>query len=124
MRNKAPLKIIWKAFCRKLQGHAQYYGISFNSTRVTSFLYRAVLILFKWLNRRSQRKSFNWESFELFIKRYTEKPSLNLFFCLTALVVKFIHLIVSISLLLKYFKFRNNISFSKCIYLYRSVRSQ
>ena len=70
MRNKAPLKIIWKAFCRKLQGHVQYYGISFNSTHVTSFLYRAVMILFKWLNRRSQRKSFNWESFELFIKRY------------------------------------------------------
>lgn len=70
MRNKAPLKIIWKAFCRKLQGHVQYYGISFNSTHVSSFLYRAVLILFKWLNRRSQRKSFNWESFELFMKRY------------------------------------------------------
>lgn len=70
MRNKVPLKIIWKAFCRKLQGHVQYYGISFNSTHVTSFLYRAVLILFKWLNRRSQRKSFNWESFELFMKRY------------------------------------------------------
>lgn len=70
MRNKAPFKIIWKAFCKKLQGHVQYYGISFNSTHVTSFLYRAVLILFRWLNRRSQRKSFNWESFELFMKRY------------------------------------------------------
>jgi hypothetical protein len=70
MRNKAPLKIIWKAFCSKLRGHVQYYGISFNSTHVTSFLYRAVLIFFKWLNRRSQRKSFNWKSFELFMKRY------------------------------------------------------
>jgi group II intron reverse transcriptase/maturase len=70
VRNKAPLKVIWKAFCMKLRGHLQYYGVSFNSTHVSSFLYRAVRIMFKWLNRRSQRKSFNWETFELFLKRY------------------------------------------------------
>lgn len=70
MRNKAPLKRLWKTFCSKLRGHVQYYGVSFNSTRVSSFLYRAVLIMFRWLNRRSQRKSFNWGSFELFMKQY------------------------------------------------------
>lgn len=69
-RNKAPLKVVWKAFCSKLRGHVQYYGVSFNSTRVSSFLFRAVRIMFKWLNRRSQRRSFNWESFELFMERY------------------------------------------------------
>lgn len=74
MRNKAPLKIIWKAFCNKLRGHAQYYGVSFNSTHVASFLFRAVRIMFKWLNRRSQRRSFNWESFELFMERHPVPP--------------------------------------------------
>jgi RNA-directed DNA polymerase len=70
MRNKAPLKRVWKVFCSKLRGHVQYYGVSFNSTRVSSFLFRAVRIMFKWLNRRSQRRSFNWESFELFMERH------------------------------------------------------
>jgi len=70
VRNKAPLKRVWKAFCSKLRGHVHYYGVSFNSARVSSFLFRAVRILFKWLNRRSQRKSFNWESFELFMERH------------------------------------------------------
>lgn len=69
-RNKAPMKIVWRAFCSKLRGHVQYYGVSFNSTRVSSFLFRAVRIMFKWLNRRSQRRSFNWETFELFMKRH------------------------------------------------------
>lgn len=70
MRNKAPLKRVWKAFCSKLRGHIQYYGVSFNSTQVSSFLSRAVRIMFKWLNRRSQRRSFNWETFDLFLKRH------------------------------------------------------
>ena len=70
MRNKAHLKKVWKTFCSKLRGHVQYYGVSFNSTHVSSFLFRAVRIMFKWLNRRSQRRSFNWESFELFMERH------------------------------------------------------
>ena len=70
MRNRAPLKKVWKAFCSKLRGHVQYYGVSFNSAHVSSFLFRAVRIMFKWLNRRSQRRSFNWESFELFMERH------------------------------------------------------
>ena len=30
---------------------------------------KAVKTLFKWLNRRSQRKSFNWEKFSLFVEK-------------------------------------------------------
>jgi len=70
IRNKAPLKRVWNTFCSKLRGHVQYYGVSFNSTRVSRFLFRAVRILFKWLNRRSQRKSFSWEALGLFMERH------------------------------------------------------
>ncbi len=70
VRNKAPLKEIWKAFGQKLEGHIQYYGVSFNIKGVKDFHYKAIRILFRWLNRRSQRKSFNWEKFELFMNRY------------------------------------------------------
>ena len=67
-RNKMPLKEIWKIFRAKLRGHIQYYGISHNIEKVNTFLYMATTILFKWLNRRSQRKSFTWEKFKLYMK--------------------------------------------------------
>jgi RNA-directed DNA polymerase len=68
VRNQQPLKEIWKTFKAKLRGHIQYYGVSHNSDQVKHFLYGATRIMFKWLNRRSQRKSFTWERFQLFLK--------------------------------------------------------
>jgi RNA-directed DNA polymerase len=67
-RNKGTLKEIWKLFRMKMRGHIQYYGVSFNIEQVRDFLYEGTRILFKWLNRRSQRKSFSWEKFNLYIK--------------------------------------------------------
>lgn len=69
IRNRKTLKEIWKTFRSKLRGHVGYYGISFNSRKVEKFLMRATRIVFKWLNRRSQRKSFTWDKFRLFINR-------------------------------------------------------
>jgi hypothetical protein len=68
IRNKMSLKEIWNIFKAKLRGHVQYYGVSHNTTQVNKFLHEATKIGFKWLNRRSQRKSFNWEKFKLYIK--------------------------------------------------------
>lgn len=68
-KDRAPLKTIWKTFCAKLRGHVQYYGVSFNAASVKKFLNRAERIMFKWLNRRSQRKSFDWYKFKLFVKK-------------------------------------------------------
>jgi group II intron reverse transcriptase/maturase len=70
VRNKIPLGEIWKIFCVKLRGHVQYYGVSFNTKMVEKFLYEARKIIFKWLNRRSQRKSFDWNKFNLFFKKH------------------------------------------------------
>ena len=69
IRHRYKLLEIWKMFCTKLEGHIRYYGVSFNSRAVNKFIYKAVGILFKWLNRRSQRKSLTWEKFGLFIKQ-------------------------------------------------------
>lgn len=70
IRNQESLGTIWKTFCSKLRGHVQYYGVSFNSKAVANFLREAEKILFKWLNRRSQRKSFDWNKFKLFQKKH------------------------------------------------------
>jgi len=69
IRNKYRLSHIWKIFGSKIRGHIQYFGVSFNTERVRYFVNNAVKILFKWLNRRSQRKSFNWEKFNLFVEK-------------------------------------------------------
>lgn len=68
-RNKRPLKEIWKSFCSKMRGHVQYYGVSHNIERVETFLFQGSKIMFKWLNRRSQKKSFTWEQFNQFVQK-------------------------------------------------------
>ncbi len=69
-RNKVQLTEIWKTFCAKLAGHIQYFGVTFNARHIDKFLYQATRILFKWLNRRSQRKSFNWLQFSRFMRLF------------------------------------------------------
>jgi RNA-directed DNA polymerase len=66
VRNLLRLNEIWDIFRAKLRGHINYYSVSFNQRSVNRFIYAAVRILFKWLNRRSQRHSFTWESFTKF----------------------------------------------------------
>lgn len=69
-RYKMKLVPLWKRFCTKLMGHCQYYGVSHNYDEVAYFFDGAVKIFYKWINRRSQRNSFNWEQFNRFLKRY------------------------------------------------------
>ena len=69
-RRQYRLPDIWRMFCVKLEGHVRYYGVSHNIACVRNFLQAAIQILFKWLNRRSQRKSFDWEKFTRFMKLY------------------------------------------------------
>ena len=70
IRNQYKLKEIWKRFCIKLAGHIQYYGVSFNSKRVAIFCKHAIHLFFKWINRRSQRRTFSWDKFKQFMKRF------------------------------------------------------
>ena len=54
----------------KLRGYYNYYGIIGNSRGLWRFYNTAMGILYKWLNRRSQRRSFNFHEFTSMIKRY------------------------------------------------------
>ena len=45
-------------------GHLSYYAITDNLERCSYYVYRATRILFKWLNRKSQRKAYTWENFK------------------------------------------------------------
>ena len=55
---------------RKLTGYYNYFGITDNSLAVEKFYNRSINILFKWLNRRSQRMSFTREEFNKLLKEY------------------------------------------------------
>lgn len=58
---------------RHLRGHIQYYGVSGNSRWVSSYVYFAQRMLFKWLNRRSQKRSMNWKTFAAYISPWLPK---------------------------------------------------
>ena len=52
----------------KLQGHINYYGMTDNFHCIHKYRWIILGYLFKYLNRRSQRRSFTWREFEMFIK--------------------------------------------------------
>ena len=54
----------------KLTGHYQYYGISGNMRSLSRYYWLAVQLAMKWLNRRSQKHSFSWEGFWVYLKHY------------------------------------------------------
>lgn len=54
----------------KLQGHFNYYGVSGNCDMLKSFYHQTCRIVFKWLNRRSQRKNCNWQGFREMLEYY------------------------------------------------------
>jgi RNA-directed DNA polymerase len=46
-----------------LAGHLQYYAITDNGKMCEEFRRQVTRLLYKWLNRRSQRRSYTWERF-------------------------------------------------------------
>ena len=62
VRAKYRTQVLWRKASEKIRGHYAYYGVTFNS-RLTLFYKICVQLLFKWLNRRSQKKSYSWAGF-------------------------------------------------------------
>lgn len=62
----------------KLREYYNYYGVRGNYKSLSSFFFHAMRILFKWLNRRSHRKSYNWEGFRELLKYFgIERPRIT-----------------------------------------------
>ena len=70
VRSLLPLKEIWRLLAAKLRGHYGYYGVSGNSRMIAKFGYVTTRMVKKWLNRRSQRTSFNWRQFNAYLTHY------------------------------------------------------
>lgn len=63
-RNRMKLDKLWRLARSKFLGHFNYYGVRSNSAKLSHFYFACVGALFKWLNRRSQKRSFTGEQFE------------------------------------------------------------
>ena len=55
---------VFKTLKAKVRGHYQYYGVRGNSRSLWAFYEEVVKLCFKWLNRRSHRKSYTWGAFK------------------------------------------------------------
>ena len=66
---------LFKLLNAKLRGYYQYYGVIGNYRSLQQFFYRATLLLKKYLNRRSQRHSYNWAEYKQLLGQFgIEKP--------------------------------------------------
>lgn len=70
VRNVIPVQEWWPVLKAKLMGHYQYYGVSGNMRGIARFYRIALRLVLKWLNRRSQRKSFSWDGFLTYLGHY------------------------------------------------------
>ena len=78
VRRQKKSKEWWKVLCAKMRGHYEYYGVSGNSESISEYYYWVTARVFKWLNRRSQKKSFNWEQFKYYLTLFPlPKPKIR-----------------------------------------------
>lgn len=70
-RSRLKLKEILATAAAKLSGHYNYYGYYCNRKSLVKYYYFCTRNLFKWLNRRSQRKTLTWKKFK---RRLSDNP--------------------------------------------------
>jgi RNA-directed DNA polymerase len=68
VKNSLPLKEWWPVLKAKLIGHYSYFGISGNYRSLQQFYYLVKRVVFKGINRRSQRSSMTWEIFQQYLQ--------------------------------------------------------
>jgi len=74
IRNAIEFKEWWPILKQKLIGHYRYYGISGNMKGIRIYYSQSVKLAYKWVNRRSQKKSFNWEKYRRLIYEWNPLP--------------------------------------------------
>lgn len=65
-----PLRKIMTTLCSKLQGYWNYYGVRGNMESLLEVYREFKKLLYKWRNRRSQKRSCNWQGFLDMLKHY------------------------------------------------------
>jgi len=61
---------LMRTFNAKLRGYWNYYGVIGNSQSLNQYYYLTSELLYKWLNRRSQKRSYTWRTFKRLLERH------------------------------------------------------
>ena len=69
-RNRTKLKPLWLKLVVRLKGYVRYYGVSHNGKSVNSLIRAVIMVFYKWMNRRSHKRSISWGKFLEFMRRY------------------------------------------------------
>lgn len=70
VKNLVELKEIWKSLCRRINGYYQYYAVSDNFKSIQNFYHILTRLIYRWINKRSQKRSMTWDEFNTYLKRY------------------------------------------------------
>jgi group II intron reverse transcriptase/maturase len=68
------LNVFMPQLKRKLIGYRNYFGLPDNSRSLNSVYSFVLHSLYKWLNRRSQRHSFNWQGLKDMLRYFQIEP--------------------------------------------------
>jgi hypothetical protein len=64
------MRDLFRELDQKLGGYYRYFGIYGNRPSLWQFHQQAMRILFKWLNRRSQPRSYTWAGFRDLVRHF------------------------------------------------------
>jgi len=67
IRNWVELEEWWRVLQQKMVGHYRYYGISGNYPALMRFYRLAFKLAYKWINRRSQKRSMSFAKYLRFL---------------------------------------------------------
>jgi RNA-directed DNA polymerase len=70
VRSSVELSEWWEGLRVRLVGRYRYYGVSGNSRKLNAFYDRALKLAYKWINKRSQKRSCNWEQFHGYLRHH------------------------------------------------------
>lgn len=70
VRNASKVKGWWKILISKIRGHLRYYGISGNMLWLKKYMYIVTRLVFKWLNRMSQKRKYKWERYKEYLNKH------------------------------------------------------
>jgi len=74
VRNRYKLKEWWKVLVVKMTGHYRYFGMSGNSRMMYEYYQSTSRLIFKWINKRSQKKSCTQVEYASWLKRKLPVP--------------------------------------------------
>lgn len=67
---RLPKPVLFAKLNRKLRGYWNYFGIRGNYESLSDYFHHAKTTLLKWLNRRSQKRSYTWIGFRALLNDF------------------------------------------------------